>query len=212
MIKDHHIGYIQWEQYERNQAQLAKNAHGRTGGVKSGRGGGALLASLLCCARCGRRLHVVYTERKPRTVYRCDNPYLLLGRKRCLTFGGRRAEDIVTDAVLEVLAPHAITAAAEARAMVKQTIEDKRAVLEMELSQARYDATLAERRYAACDTDNRLIASELEKRWEEALSRVAAFKDRLNIEVQALPDVDIKQLDGLADGLRRAWGSFRNNA
>jgi len=207
VIKDHHVGYIDWKGYERNQAQLAKNTFGRTGGVKSGRGGGALLASLLCCARCGRRLHVVYTGRKPRPVYRCDNPNLLLGRKRCLTFGGRRAEDLVFDAVLGVLAPHAIEAATEARAMVKQTMEDKRAVLEMELSQARYDAKLAERRYAACDPDNRLIASELEKRWEEALSRVAAFEDRLNAEAHTLPDIDIAKLDGLADDLHTAWNA-----
>lgn len=164
----------------------------RAGGVESGRGGGALVASLLCCGRCGRRLHVVYAGRTPRPVYRCDNPNLLLGKEGCLAFGGRRSEDILTGAVLDVLAPHAITAAAEARTMVKQTMEDKRAVLEMELSQARYDATLAERRYAACDPDKVLIASEIEKRWEEAHSRVAAFEERMNIEVHAFPDVDIK--------------------
>ncbi len=108
IIKDHHVGYIEWEEYQRNQAQLAKNAFGRKGGVKSGRGGGALLASILCCARCGRRLHVVYTGHKPRPVYRYYTPNLLLGRKRCLTFGGRRADELITNAVLGVLAPHAI--------------------------------------------------------------------------------------------------------
>ena len=57
-IKDHHEGYISWAEYERNQALLAGNAYGRVGDTKSGRGGRALLAGLICCARCGRRLSV----------------------------------------------------------------------------------------------------------------------------------------------------------
>ena len=205
IIKDHHVGYIEWEEYERNQVQLAKNAFGRKGGTKSGRGGRALLAGLLSCARCGCRLRVVYTGRRPSPVYRCDRLNRQLGQKRCIAFGGLRPDQLIADAVLEVLAPHAIEAAVETRAMVKQAMEDKQSVLEMELSQARYDASLAERRYAACDPDNRLIASELEKRWEEALSRVAEFEGRLNVEARDVPDVDVSQLEGLADDLRVAW-------
>jgi excisionase family DNA binding protein len=205
VIRDHHVGYIDWEEYERNQAQLAKNAFGRAGGTKSGRGGGALLAGLLSCARCGRRLHVVYTGRTPRPVYRCDNPNLLLGQKRCITFGGFRPDKLIADAVLEAVAPFAIDAAIEARAMLNQAAEDKRLVLEMELQQARYDASLAERRYAACDPDNRLIASELEKRWEEALGRVRSFEQRLNADNAAPPEVDVTRLEGLAQDLETAW-------
>nr|WP_240722883.1 recombinase family protein [Poseidonocella sp. HB161398] len=207
VIKDHHVGYIDWEEHERNQAQLARNAFGRAGGVKSGRGGGALLAGMLCCARCGRRLHVVYAGRKPRPVYRCDTPNLLLGQKRCITFGGLRAETLVTGAVLEAVAPLAIEAAAQARANLSQAMEDKRKVLEMELQQARYDASLAERRYAACDPDNRLIAAELERRWEEALQRVRSFGQRLDMGSAAPPEPDISRLDGLARDLEAAWSA-----
>jgi len=121
VIHDHHIAYIKWDGYERNQAQLARNTFSRTGGVKSGRGGGALLAGLMSCARCERRLHVVYTGRKPRPVYRCDNPNLLLGRKRCITFGGARAENLVSAAVLEAVAPFAIEAAIEAQTIMTRT-------------------------------------------------------------------------------------------
>jgi hypothetical protein len=61
LLKDHHEGYIGWTEFERNQALLAANAYGKAGGVKSGRGGRALLAGLLSCGRCGRKLPVVYT-------------------------------------------------------------------------------------------------------------------------------------------------------
>ena len=64
----------------------------------------------------------------------------------------------------------------EAELMLRDKNEDRRSIAEMELSQARYDATLAERRYAACDPDNRLIAAQLEKAWETALRRVEACR------------------------------------
>ena len=79
-IKDHHEGYIGWAEYERNQAVLAGNAYGKAGDTKSARGGRALLAGLICCARCGRKLKVTYAGRYPRPVYGCESPNLLLGR------------------------------------------------------------------------------------------------------------------------------------
>lgn len=85
LIRDHHEGYIDWAEYERNQAVLAANAYGRIAygriwGQKSGRGGRALLSGMLTCARCGRGLAVAYTGAPPgRPTYRCDRPNLMLG-------------------------------------------------------------------------------------------------------------------------------------
>ena len=205
VLKDHHAGYIEWEEYERNQAQLARNTYGRPGGVKSGRGGGALLAGLISCARCGRRLHVVYTGRTPRPVYRCDTPNLLLGQKRCITFGGARAEKLVATALLDAVAPLAIEAAIAAQSAMSKAAQDRRSVLELELQQARYEASLSERRYASCDPENRLIASELEKRWEKALGRVRAFEQRLEDDDGCDDPVNLGQLEDLAQDLQSAW-------
>src|SRR4029079_13530785 len=65
MIKDHHEGYIDWAEYERNQKQLALNNYGRAGGAKSGRGGRALLSGMMTCGRCGGGRSGVYTRRPP---------------------------------------------------------------------------------------------------------------------------------------------------
>src|SRR5205807_2908289 len=74
---------------------------------------------------------------------------------------------------------------------------------------AQYDASLAERRYAACDPDNRLIAAQLEKAWEAALQRVEACRQRLD----AMPSSDVgdarPDLTGLADDLSAAWKAPR---
>ena len=115
LLKGHHEGYIDWATYERNQAQLAANAYRKAGGAKSGRGGRALLAGLLTCACCGRRLQVSYSGRAPgRPVYRCDRPNQMLGLPRCLTFGGARVDAAVAAELLRALAPVAIEAALEA--------------------------------------------------------------------------------------------------
>jgi excisionase family DNA binding protein len=205
LLQDHHVAYIEWGAFERNQAQLARNAFGKVGGSKSARGGRALLAGLMSCARCGRRLHVVYAGRTHRPVYRCDNPNLLLGHKRCFTFGGARAEQLIVEAILEAVAPMAIDAALEAQLCVTKAEEDRRQLLQLELKQAQYDATLAERRYAACDPENRLIASTLEKRWEEALSRVQVFEQRRVHAPDAHEPIDPELLNGLAQDLQAAW-------
>ena len=98
LLKDHHEGYINWTEFERNQKQLAVNAYGKPGGAKSGRGGRALLAGLLSCGRCGRRLVVSYSGRPPgQPVYRCDRPNQMLGLPRCFTFGGLRVDAAVAE-------------------------------------------------------------------------------------------------------------------
>jgi DNA invertase Pin-like site-specific DNA recombinase len=204
-IKNHHQGYIDWNEFERNQALLASNTYGRVGETKSGRGGRALLAGLICCARCGRGLNVAYTGRYPRPVYRCDKPNLQLGRRRCFSFGGKRVDETIAAEMLRAVAPMAIEAAREADRMLRDVDKEKRRIAELELQQAQYDASLAERRYAACDPDNRLIAAQLEKAWEAALRRAECCRQRL--DDMHTPDVDTAHPDfaGLADDLSAAW-------
>jgi len=208
LLKDHHEGYIDWAEFERNQRQLAANAYGRIGGAKSGRGGRALLAGLLMCGRCGRRLTVVYTGRgQARPVYRCDRPNLMLGLPRCLGFGGPRIDAAIAEEILRVVEPMAIEAALEAERRYMENQVERQRMAELELQQARYEASLAERRYAACDPDNRLIAAQLEKSWEAALQRVAACEARLEAVRTPDPTAVAPDFAGLADDLETAWNA-----
>ncbi len=208
-IKDHHEGYISWAEFERNQALLAGNAYGRVGDTKSGRGGRALLAGLVCCARCGRRLSVLYTGRYPRPIYRCEQPNVQLGQRRCLSVAGKRVDETIAAEMLRAVAPMAIEAAEEADRMLRDEDQDRRRIAELELQQAQYDASLAERRYAACDPDNRLIAAQLEKAWETALQRVELCRDRLDrMQISDADDVR-PDFTGLAGDLSAAWKAPR---
>lgn len=134
LIRDHHEGYIDWAEYERNQALLAANAYGRVGGQKSGRGGRALLAGMLTCGRCGRGLAVAYTGAPPgRPTCRCDRPNLMLGLPRCLGFGGSRVDAAIAAEILRVVEPMAIEAALEAERMHRDGEADRRRVAELDL-------------------------------------------------------------------------------
>ena len=96
-------------------------------------------------------------------MYRCSRPNAMLGEPRCLTFGGARVDIAIAGELLRAVEPIAIESAQEAERMHLESQREKCRIHELELQQALYDASLAERRYAACDPDNRLIAAQLEK-------------------------------------------------
>jgi len=101
----------------------------------------------------------------------------------------------------------AIEASLEAERTRMEQWRDRQRVVELDLEKARYEASLAERRYAACDPDNRLIAAQLEKSWEATLQRVEACEARL--EAMRLPEAqaEVPDLTGLAGDLRGAWNA-----
>jgi excisionase family DNA binding protein len=212
LIREHHPGYVSWATYERNQATIAENAHMKKRMTrKAGRGGRALLAGLLRCRRCGRMLHVTYGgigSRVPR--YMCRGAHINHGESWCISFGGLRPDQFISSVLLEVVQPKAIDAALEAAKRVTQEHDDKLRAISLELEQARYEAGLAARRYEGVDPDNRLVAGELEARWNAALSRVGELEARLQAATQAstpTTTVDRETLLSLAANLPAVWNS-----
>lgn len=212
LIRDHHPGYISWEQYERNQKTLADNAHMMMKGrAKAARGGRGLLGALLRCRRCGRMMQVAYQGSGATVVrYSCRGANINHGAPMCLAFGGLRADEAVAGAVLDALAPRAIDAAIEAsRRALHEGAEQKQA-LALELEQARYQARLASRRHEAVDAENRLVAAELEARWNAALTRVTELESRLadlDKADPAAPVIDRDRLLSLSKDLHGVWNS-----
>ena len=209
LIKDHHPGYLSWDEYERNQAMIAANAHIHSGGEpKAGRGGTALLSGLLRCRRCGRMLHVFY----PRTMIRyvCNAGHSRYGEETCISFGGLRVDAAVSKEVLEAVSGNAIQAAVEAAEQMQQRRRDLRTAIELELEQARYEARLAARRYESVDPDQRLVAAELEARWNTALQKVKGLESKLHDfdhESQSVPAPSKQTLLSLAQDLPAIWNS-----
>jgi DNA invertase Pin-like site-specific DNA recombinase len=208
LIRDHHPGYISWEQFERNQQRLEENAHMKgTITRQAARGGRGLLAGLLRCTRCGRMLHVVY-DRAGYARYQCREANRTQAAPRCLGFGARRPDEAVSAAILTVVQGHALQAAIEAGDLAEQHDADQHRALALELEQAHYQATLAARRYDAVDPDNRLVAAELEARWNSALERVAELEGRQQAQARLTPSsvpIDRGTLESLATDLRTVW-------
>jgi DNA invertase Pin-like site-specific DNA recombinase len=212
LIRDHHPGYIGWEEYERNQAMIAANTYGHSGSEpKSGRGGRALLSGLLRCRRCGRMLYVAYGGLKGvGTRYWCRGQHIDCGEGRCISFGGLRVEEAISKELLCAIEGNAIEAAFKAAAQVEQRQQELRRAVELEVEQARYEARLAGRRYEAVDPEQRLVAKELEARWNVALQKVQDLEKKLHRfdnKSPSSPLPNIQVLMSLAQDLPAVWNS-----
>ncbi|KAA0675703.1 recombinase family protein [Roseomonas genomospecies 6] len=181
LIPEHHEGYISWAEFGRNQALIADNANSK-GMMTRGsvRRGDALLAGLLRCGHCGRRLHVAYSGTDGYCVrYDCRGAHLNHGTERCISFGGLRVDAAVAADALRFLAPLGIEAALRAIDAREADGSETRRQAELALAQARYEAELARRQYDAVDPDYRLVAAELERRWNDRLVEVHRLEERL---------------------------------
>ena len=209
LIKDHHAAYITWEEFERNQRVIANNATGKGSATVKGaiRRGELLLPGLLRCGHCGRKLHVSYSGKLGR--YSCYGARTNHGTARCITISGLSIDAAVGAEVLRILKPLGIDAAV--RAIETQTSETSAAQRQLELSlqQARYEAAHARRQYDAVDPTNRLVAGELERRWNKALQAVHRIEGEIAAIVAAQPpplgERERQQLMQLGADLELAW-------
>ncbi len=209
LLKDRHEGYITWEEFERNQRVIANNATGKGSAAAKGaaRQGELLLAGLLRCGHCGRKMYVAYGGKAGR--YQCEGALVNHGTKRCISFGGLRADQAVAAEVLNVLKPLGIDAAV--KALEAQTSETSAAQkqLELALQRAHYEAAHARRQHDAADPANRLVTGELERRWNKALEAIQQIEDEIAALDAAKPsplgDEEREQLMRLGADLKLAW-------
>ena len=201
-----HEGYVEWERAEAIRAMLSSKAH--VGKVRPG-AKRALLAGLLRCRRCGRRLSTKYSGTNHNVVrYVCDRGATDLGEPRCIAFGGVRVDQIVEGALFEVVRPGAVDAAERAEAEAADRRDEVRGALQRDLEAARYAVDRTFRQYDASDPANRLVTAELEARWETALERQTeleeklAAHDRLRAE-RSEPEPGV--FATLAEDLRSVW-------
>ncbi len=213
-LQDHHPGYIRWEEFLHNQERLEKN---RTNGEETvlagpAREGLALLQGLLLCGHCGRRLTVRYTGNGgiyPR--YQCNwlRRESLGTSKECLNIRCDLLDAAVSEEVLKALQPAELELALAALAELEWRDQALGRQWQMRIERAEYEAALAERRYLEVDPSQRLVASTLERRWNNALLQLEDLKKQA-AELQrqearvATPEQKAKVL-ALARDLPRLW-------
>ena len=172
-LAQHHPAYISWEEYVNNQERLRKNWY-RDRALGAVRNGNGLLQGLVYCGVCGQKMDVQHhtAGEKRSATYICCRDYQDGGEKTCQTMTARPVDTVVVDAFLQSVSPAELDIATRVLDQVEHELTTKRRQHELQLEQARYEARLAQRQYDAIDPDNRLVAAELERRWNEKLERV----------------------------------------
>jgi hypothetical protein len=129
------------------------------------------------------------------------------GEPRCIAFGGLRVDDAIEDALLTVVGPGAIAAAVSAETEAAERRDQVREALERDLEAARFAADRAFRQYDAADPANRLVAGELEARWNKALEHVAEVEGKIAAHNAATPTPtsDPVSFLALAADLKSVW-------
>lgn len=214
LIPQAHEGYVSWSDFERIQRMVHANNMG-PGQPGSARQGLGLLSGLLRCRRCGRKLTVRYTGNQHDVLrYACNRGWLDNGEPRCIAFGGVPVDDSISRQIIEVIRPVAVEAAVLASKDELQMRDDVIAALRRDLEAARYAAQRAQRQYDAADPENRLVAGELERRWNEALQHVRQLELRIEELISLQPGnvPSVAEFADLAEQIDAIWSDPQTNS
>ena len=204
LLRDRHEAYITWQEYERNQALIEANRTTVRGAARPGR---ALLAGLLRCGHCMRRMQVRDNGRS--AGYQCR------GARDgnagdCLSFGAARADAAVGTAVLEALQPLGVEAALQAWEQRGAAAEAAKRLARQALEEARYWAQRAWLQFDDVELDYPNVRGNLKERWERRLEQERACEERLaRLQAErrraALAEPEREAYRALGADLERAW-------
>ena len=178
VVKGRYPAYVDWQTYEMIRSVIRDNRaeYMRTKTRGAPRDGDLLLHGIAWCARCGHKMYVRY---KGGGQYVCNHLRSNEGLPACQYIRAARVDAVVADAFLTALAPAELDALSRARRVQQQVDTALRSSAERQIERKRYAAALAERQFNRVDPDNRLVAAELERRWEAALSELRAAEEAL---------------------------------
>jgi DNA invertase Pin-like site-specific DNA recombinase len=213
-IRDHHVGYIDWASYEENQRMTRRNSVNWQGDetMAAIRAGQGLLVGLLRCGHCGRKLHVRYWGGSgTHARYLCRGDYDD-GGQYCLGFGGASVDRRLGQELLRVISPFGVEASLRALEELSAGDAAQRATLSSKLDQLEYEAKKAFEQYDVVDARNRLVAGELERRWNEKLEEITTVKQRLsslNEKRYSLSSEEEARIRLMGENFAEIWRSDR---
>ena len=205
--------YITAERFWANQQRLAAN---RAAGLGAPRHGPSLLGGLLVCGRCGRRLMVSYVNGGSGVRYSCARGVVDYAEPICQSLSGQRLDQFVSSQILAVLQPAALELHLAAAADLRQERQRLHQHWQQQLERARYETERAARQYQAVEPENRLVARELERRWDEALHkqrRVEEDYERFRHDQPAeVSPAEQQRIRALASALPVLWSAESTTA
>ena len=204
VIHDHHHGYITWEDYLANKARLAANT--TNSGARPVREGAALCQGIIACGSCGRAMSTRY-HRNGNASYECSASRAdQMATATCRSISALTVDDAVAERLLSALDPEEVALALAAADEVADRRASRSRAGELALERARYDAERAERAFDGCEPENRLVARNLESRWEERLSALVDAEKALAETQAAIPALPGRvELEALTSDLTALW-------
>jgi len=212
-IRDHHEPYISWEMYAQHQQMIAANAHRmapQDEAVTSVRQGHGLLTGLLRCGRCGRKLQVRYWGKSGTAArYVCRGDFSA-GGTYCLGFGGATVDKQISTQILEAIRPLSIEASLKAAQSYEAAQRDTTQALHLQMQQVEYEVARAFEQYNQVDPKHRLVANQLESRWNAKLEELKQLQEQLQALQEAvtpLSEADRQMIMALGRHVRELWFS-----
>ena len=211
LIRDRLPAYITWDRFEANRRRLdANRSVPATPGAP--RDGSALLAGLIRCGRCDRRMMVRYSGPKARPSYTCARASADYGEPLCQMLSDARALDgLIAGQLLAAVQPAALEASLAAVAGVERERGELERQWRLKRERAAQEVDRADRQHRACEPENRLVARELERRWEDALKRQRQLDDEFDRRRRSAPgeidDTALSSIRALAADLPAVWSA-----
>jgi DNA invertase Pin-like site-specific DNA recombinase len=215
-----HPGYITWEEFEANQAKLRDNAntYGLDRRKSPPREGSALLQGLILCGICGKRMTVRYYVQRghPIPTYVCQREGIETAQAPCQIIRGTGLDEAVAQVILEAVTPASLEVAFQVFDELRTRRAEVDRIRRAQVERAREEAELAGRQYMLVRPENRLVADNLERQWNEKLAKLAQAEEeyaRLTKEEPLeLHAQDRERIQALAADLPRVWKDARTSA
>jgi DNA invertase Pin-like site-specific DNA recombinase len=215
--RDAHPSYITWDQFLRNQQHLGDNCTNLT---KNGRGavreGNALLQGIVLCGQCGRRMSVRYIRHGSTPSYECNQVHKQQGGRTCQSIRGDGVDAAVSRLFLEAIQPAQLNVSLATLEQIEDQTRQIERQWQLRLERARYEADLARRRFLAVEPENRLVARNLERDWNEKLAIVEQLEREqatspTGVAVRLSPE-ERQRILGLVEDLPALWHASTTTA
>ena len=212
-LPDAHVGYITWDQFERNQQRLRDNAyaHGAHRRRSPPREGPALLQGLVLCGVCGQRMTVRYHTRQGTqwSDYVCQREAIDTATSKCQTIPGAGLDQAIGEVLVEMVTPLTLDVALQVQTELQARLDEADALREQHVQRARQEADLARRRFMETAPHNRLVVDVLEAEWNDRLRALHAAQEeceqRRAQDRHHLTDAQRHQILALATDFPRLW-------
>jgi len=213
LVKNAHVGYITWEDYERNEAQLALNSQAYAPErLSPPREGPALLQGLIICGRCGERMTVRYHQRAGQRIvpdYLCQHKSIQQGEPPCQRIPGSDLDRAIGALLVERITPEALAITIAVQDEIVNRAAEAQRLRHLQVERAQYEADLAQRRYLKVDPDNRLVATVLEAEWNtklRELQEARAIEEQYNrADQHQVSAQERAEIEAVPERFRQFW-------